>query len=459
MNPKIQQITDLLPELEEKINEVNPESPSNPQSGFMDGRELKEALRVVVSDIKRLTRSNHLILYFTPPEIDQLHSSLSQLVGFVPNQIPQIAAQLNVLRPLVRSYWIRNRSQAETEQIQGCEEAVADLQEIISRKDQISGQAEDLQNQVSDTREQLDELKKEIAQLEAVKTKANQDATEIVTHKSKAESETATVEAKRATIDAFTEKIASREKDLEDLKVNTAAHAKTLEELEELNDKRQAELSAMIDDAKRALNLNTAIGLSGEFQAKAESLRPRFGFTLSDEKLFWKIPKIKAANFIGYWLVGSGVFVVLALILALALMAGEVKFSGDTLLTFQNDAWHQVLGRLSIVGLLVTAAIFCAKQYTKNGRLLEEYAYKKVVSASLPSILQELEGRQHTTESLESKYLIQAIEELHQHPLAFLDKSPQKGTNQSNAILEEYSKVQTELLSFLKKVNDARNPD
>lgn len=215
----------------------------------------------------------------------------------------------------------------------------------------------------------------------------------------------------------------------------------------------------MIDDAKRALNLNTAIGLSSEFQAKAESLRPRFGFTFSDKKLFWGIPKIKVSNFIGYWLVGSGVFVVLALLLALALMAGEVKFSGETLLTFQNDAWHQVLGRLSIVGLLVTAAIFCAKQYTKNGRLLEEYAYKKVVSASLPSILQELEGRQHTTDSLESKYLIQAIEELHQHPLAFLDKSSQKGANQSDSKMEEFSKVQNELLSLLKKLNDARNPD
>ena len=459
MNPTIQQIADLLPELEEKINEVDPELPSNPQSGFMDGREIKEALRVVISDIKRLTRSNHLILYFTPPEIDQIHSSLSQLVGFIPNQIPQIAAPLNILRPLVRSYWIRNRSQAETEQIQSCEEAVADLQEIIARKDQISGLAEDLQSQVSDTRVELDELKKEIGQLEAIKTKANQDAAEIVTHKSKAESETATVEAKRETIDAFTEKIASREKDLEDLKASTTAHAETLEKLEILNNKRQAELSAMIDDARKALNLNTAIGLSSEFQAKAESLRPRFGFTLSDEKLFWKIPKIKVTNFIGYWLVGSGVFVVLALILALALMAGEVKFSGETLMTFQSDAWHQVLGRLSIVGLLVTAAVFCAKQYTKNGRLLEEYAYKKVVSASLPSILQELEGRQMTTTSLESKYLIQAIEELHQHPLAFLDKSSQKGANQSDSKLEEFSKVQTELLSFLKNLNAARKPD
>lgn len=459
MNPKIQQIADLLPQLEEKINEIDLELSSNPQSGFLDGRELKEALRVVVSDVKRLTRSNHLILYFTPREIDQLHSSLSQLVGFIPNQIPQIAAPLNILRPLVRSYWIRNRSQAETEQIQSCEEAVADLQEIISKKDQISSQAEELQNQVSDTREKLDELKKEIVQFEAVKAKANKDVAEIVTHKSKAESETATVEAKRATIDAFTEKIASREKDLEDLKANTAAHAETLEELEELNDKRQAELSAMIDDAKRALNLNTAIGLSSEFQAKAESLQPRFGFTFSDKKLFWGIPKIKITNFIGYWLVGSGVFVVLALLLALALMAGEVKFSGETLLTFQNDAWHQVLGRLSIVGLLVTAAIFCAKQYTKNGRLLEEYAYKKVVSASLPSILQELKGREHTTDSLESKYLIQAIEELHQHPLAFLDKSSRKGANQSDFKMEEFSKVQNESLSFLKKLNDARNPD
>ena len=453
MNPKIQQISDLLPDLEEKLNEIDPELPSNAQSGFMDGRELKEALRVVISDIKRLTRSNHLILYFTPPEIDQLHSSLSQLVSFIPNQIPQIAAPLNVLRPLVRSYWIRNRSQAETEQIQSCEEAVADLQEIISRKDQISSQAEVLQNQVSETAEVLEELKKEIAQLEAVKTKADQDAAQIVSHKSKAESETATVEAKRATIDAFTEKIASREKDLEDLKADTNAYAETLGNLETLNKKRQAELSEMIEDAKKALNLNTAIGLSREFQAKAESLRPRFGFTFSKEKLFWKIPKLKTTNFIGYWLVGSGVFIVLALTLALALMAGEVEIFGATL-KFQKDEWHQVMGRLSIVGLLVSAAVFCAKQFTKNGRILEEYAYKKVVSATLPSFLKQLDGLE-VDSSLASKYLIRAIEELHEHPLGFLNGS----TNKADEFkLDELTKVQSEMLSFLKKFNNVQPP-
>lgn len=425
---------------------------SNQQLGFMDGRELKEALKAVISDVKRLTRSNHLILYFTPPEIDTLHTSLTQLNSAVPSQPAQIAASVNTLRPLVRSYWIRNRSQAETEQIQECEEALSDLNEIISRKDEIFNQAEALLQQVAVTKETLDGLKNEITQLESIKAKANQDIAEIAAQKSKAESETATVEAKRGTIDAFTEKIASREKDLEDLKADTEAYNKTLEKLKALNDQRQAELASMTNDAKNALNLNTAIGLSREFQAKAESLKPRFGFALSEEKLFWIFPKLKVTNFIGYWLVASGAFVILALTLALALMAGEVNIFGVSL-TFQNDAWHQMLGRLSIVGLLVTAAVFCAKQYTKNGRLLEEYAYKKVVSATLPSFLQQLEGREITNTSIESKYLIRAIEELHEHPLEYLKGGIGKNNKSGDFKMDEFLKFTAEILTLIEKIN------
>lgn len=454
MNPKIQQISDLIPSIEESLNDIDIDLTSNQQLGFMDGRELKEALKSVISDIKRLTRSNHLILYFTPPEIETLHTSLTQLNSAVPSQPPQIAASINALRPLVRSYWIRNRSQAETDQIQECEEALSDLNEIISRKDEIFSQAEALLKEVATTKETLDNLKNEITQLEAIKAKANQDVAQIANQKSKAESETATVEAKRATIDAFTEKIASREKDLEDLKADTTAHSETLDALKALNEERQAELSSMIDQAKNALNLNTAVGLSREFQAKAESLKPRFGFALSEEKITGKIPKIKVTNFIGYWLVASGAFVVLALTLALALMAGEVNVFGISL-TFQNDAWHQMLGRLSIVGLLVTAAVFCAKQYTKNGRLLEEYAYKKVVSATMPSFLQQLEGREITTTSLESKYLIRAIEELHEHPLEYLNGVKEKSDKSGDFQMEEFAKVQAEILSVLKKINSS----
>ena len=451
MNPNIQKISDLLPAFEDKIDEIDPELPSNSRMGFMDGRELKDALKAVASDIRRLTRSNHLILYFTPAEISQINSSLSQIATYIPNQVNQIAAQLDVLRPLVRSYWIRNRSQAETKEIQSCEEALADLSEIISRKEEISTHAEEFQAALVKTRDRLTELNTGIIQLEAIKGNANEGLANIVSYKSKAESETATVEAKRATIDAFTEKIASREKDLEDLKANTEAHAETIRELEKINDRRQAELSVMIEDAKKALNLNTAIGLSREFQAKAESLRPRFGFTLSDEKLLLGIPKIRVTNFIGYWLVGSAAFVVLALTLALALMAGEVNVLGVNL-TFRQDEWHQVMGRLTIVGLLVSAAVFCAKQYTKNGRILEEYAYRKVISATMPSFLKQIEGREMTPTSLESQYIIRAIDELHEHPLDFLDHRKDKGGMFEGAQTEEFLKNQSEILAALKKL-------
>jgi len=118
MNPKIQQITDLIPMIEDRLNEIDVDLASSRETGLMDGRELKKALKAVVSDIKRLTRSDHLILYFTDREIDTLYISLTEIESEVPFQPAVIAASLDALRPLVRSYWIRSRSQAEAEQIQ-----------------------------------------------------------------------------------------------------------------------------------------------------------------------------------------------------------------------------------------------------------------------------------------------------------------------------------------------------
>ena len=460
MNPKIQQIADLIPEIEESLNEINLYLPPDPQLGFMGGRGLKEALKAIVVEIKRLTHENHLVRYFTPPEIDQFHASLTQLNDAIPNyHLSNISLAINALSPLLRSYWSknrnRNRTQAEIDQIQRCKEALGDLEEIKSKKEQISQQADNLQERGAVTKETPGKLKNPIAQLEVLKTTANRYLAQIADYKSSAKSETATVEANRATIDDFTGKIASREKDLENLKTDTDAYSETLEKLEALNEKRQAELTSMIEEARKALNLNTAIGLSREFQAKAESLRPQLGLTFFGEKLFRKIPKNnKTANFIGWWLLGSGAFVALALMFGFALMASEVDILGITL-NSQNYAWHQILGRFSIVGLLVSAAVFCAKQYTRNGRLLEEYAYKKVISATLPSFLQQLEGQEITTTSLKSKYLIRAIEELHQHPLEFLNSSKNKSNKSGDFQMKEFSKMQEEILSRLEKIDNS----
>ena len=218
MNPKIQQISDVATTIEGKLNDISPELQASPQSGFMDARVLKDATRAILNDIKRLTKSSHLITYFTSAEVDTIYTALSQISGAIPSNTTQIVGSLNTLRPLVRSYWIRNRNQTETDQIQSCEEALIDLQEVISRKEQISNDSLSLKKELGEARDQLQELKAEISQLQNAKSKADQDVAQINTYKSKAESETATVEAKRATIDAFTEKIASREKTLKTLK-------------------------------------------------------------------------------------------------------------------------------------------------------------------------------------------------------------------------------------------------
>lgn len=107
----------------------------------MDGSELKASLKTVISDIKRLTQKNHLILYFTRQEIETLYLTLDELKHVVSYQPDGIADCLDTLRPLVRSYWIINRSPKETEQIQECEEALINPNEDLGREFQAKSES------------------------------------------------------------------------------------------------------------------------------------------------------------------------------------------------------------------------------------------------------------------------------------------------------------------------------
>lgn len=431
MNPHIEEIKNLIPTIKDSLNDIDVGLPSSSQTGSMDGSELKEALKAVISDINRLTQSNHLILYFTFQEIECISTSLKTLETAVPSRTYDMICCLDTLRPLVRSYWIRNRSKAETKQIQKCEEALTDLNEVISKKEEISNQAKALLQKIADTEEAHDNLKERIVQLESTKEEADQYAKEIADQKSNAEFETATIKAKRETIDAFTEKITTREKDLEGLKDNMNKHSQAIAEMKKLNDELLDVLDENIENSKKLLNLNNSIGLSREFQAKAENLKPKLGLSFTEEKWFRVIPKLKFSNnMLKCWLILSGIFIFMAVALASNLFGISP--------TLQNDPWDKI-SRLSMISLLVTSAVFCAKQYTKSERIREEYDYKKVISATLPSFLKELED----SNTSESKYLAWAIKELHKHPLDFLNRESEKKGKTKDSKLDEFTKVQS----------------
>lgn len=104
-----------------------------------------------------------------------------------------------------------------------------------------------------------------------------------------------------------------------------------------------------------------------------------------------------------------------------------------------------IISRLIVSPLFLIGAWFCASQYVKRKSIIEDYAYKKVLSLSLLSFKAEIEktGEQNTTE------FIRAVQnELIKSPLDSLDKKHHKKET------EFLKSIQFEMMSGL--LNNAK---
>ncbi|UOU99855.1 hypothetical protein MUU74_07855 [Chryseobacterium daecheongense] len=66
------------------------------------------------------------------------------------------------------------------------------------------------------------------------------------------------------------------------------------------------------------------------------------------------------------------------------------------------------------MGISITGATFCAKQYTKQSNIAEDYAYKAVLSKSIIAFTEEIKKRD---DKKVAEYLEKVLSEIHQDPL------------------------------------------
>lgn len=76
--------------------------------------------------------------------------------------------------------------------------------------------------------------------------------------------------------------------------------------------------------------------------------------------------------------------------------------------------WFSLIGRLSMIPFTIYAAIFCSQQYVKQKNLVEDYAYKSVLSKSIIAFSEEL--RKNDPEKY-TEYLSTVLREIHHDPL------------------------------------------
>ncbi|MEG0725835.1 MAG: hypothetical protein RR485_07325, partial [Mucinivorans sp.] len=78
-----------------------------------------------------------------------------------------------------------------------------------------------------------------------------------------------------------------------------------------------------------------------------------------------------------------------------------------------------MIGRLSMIPFTLLGALFCARQYVKQKNIIEDYAYKTVLSKSIVAFSEELRMKD---EKGYTEYISTVLKEIHQDPLRKRDK-------------------------------------
>ena len=196
-----------------------------------------------------------------------------------------------------------------------------------------------------------------------------------------------TNEAKN-TFDEFIAKIDERESQLNRQGKSTEEYNVKLEEFAKSYGEKLDEVQNLIEKSKQALQFTTAEGMSAAFATQYQNAN----------KWYYKVG----------WLSGALVFVILTLLIGAWIVTGYgVQQKEETM-------WFSLIGRLSMIPFTIYAAIFCSQQYVKQKNLVEDYAYKSVLSKSIIAFSEEL--RKNDPEKY-TEYLSTVLREIHQDPL------------------------------------------
>jgi hypothetical protein len=286
---------------------------------------------------------------------------------------------------------------AELKELSKIKKAYLTLVNDIEKANELYNKSQNVYNNLNTLSENLSKKIKEL-ESEKVKTdKISGDTKIVFDNISKSEQD---IENKKVKITAFHS--------------NIEEHQKTISELQskaqEIIDKEET-INNLINQAEKALNLKSAEGISAAFSSY---------LTSSNDK-----------KNLRNWMIGASVFILAALALTVWIVSGKW--------IEHPDAISSIIGRVVAVAISITGATFCAKQYVKQKNIIEDYAYKSVLSKSIVAFTEEIKKRDSTKVA---DYLTQVLGEIHQDPLRQREKHEEKenGVNTPD-LVEKLTKI------------------
>ena len=419
----ITQIREKRDNIREKIKSLDLNSITNTfgSENEYSYKGLIGGIEALLTDISVLTKApKKFVKISTYKERHNILTNLTHIETYLStpqNFIPQFEA----LKTLLRSFNIRNTSDRQIEfesEIEEVRKIKLQLQqelidvgnikaEIDENNTTIDEKVETSNKKLADIESELQsiiERKNELIEesetlneinisLKSTKETAEEHLEEITTSLTESKSS-------EKLITSFANKVQERENRLNELEQKTEENNTKLDEYEKERKSILEEANKLIESAKKALNYKTAEGISASFQGKYE-----------DSKNKWLI---------GGWITGS-----------IICLLGTVAL-GLWILDTNPDYTGLLIGRISLLPLPIIGAVFCANQYTKQKNIIEDYAYKMVLSKAIVGFSEQL--KKNGTENNEEyiHYIKTALEEIHRDPLRKRDKKIESKNEPTN---------------------------
>lgn len=356
----------------------------------------------ILTDVSFLVRSHDLFIKIsTYTERNDIYSHLSNLNSYISsNQHSSIATTLDLLKTRLRSYNLRldkDRYIDFNNEIDNLRRKAIDIEEELKQAKErlkesttlqadnaeINSEFEERYNEVKEIKERfLSEVTNFTSEFEAFK-----DLQQTATANEKLIAKTLdNVKDSETEFDTFIKAIENRQKQLVEQKQQTDRYNANLESYTTERKIILDEAVSLINNAKQALRYSTAEGISAAFSTQhtdANKLWMRLG-----------------------WLIGAVVFILITFLFGVWILTGwGIDHPNETL---------TIIGRLSLIPFSLLGALFCANQYIKQKNLIEDYAYKSVLSKSMVAFSEEL--REKDSEKY-AEYLSTVLREIHQDPL------------------------------------------
>lgn len=411
----INQIREKRDEIREKIKEVDFSDFDSDTFGGENEYNFKGligGIEALLTDISTLSRApKKFIKISTSTERKNIVSYLTRIETYFDTPTNYLA-QFELLKVLLRGYNIRSFSERQIEFENEIEETrkiklqlqqelveVKKIKESITESNtSIEEKNEESTNKLTEIETELEKIIKRKDELIELSESLEEVNTELAEIKEKASVNlenitTSMTESKsnEKLITSFANKVQDRDKRLDELEQNITDNNTKLTEYEKERIAILKESKELIESSKKALNYKTAEGISASFQSQ---------YTKADIR----------------WIIGGWISA------AIICLLGTVAL-GLWVLETTPDQIDLLIGRISLLPLPIIGAVFCANQYTKQKNIIEDYAYKMVLSQAIVGFSEQLKKNGSETNEEYIHYIKTALEEIHKDPLRKREKN------------------------------------